>query len=826
MKNNYTFLTDSQLKYEIEKCENCAEKPCRNACPSGCSPMDFILACKVGLPSDFRRAAARILSANPLGGICGVVCPEKHCMSACVYKGLNTPVNIPAVQATIIENAKRLDVMPAFTKIQKNGKKIAVIGAGPSGLSTAITLARLGYAVTIMEQKEKPGGMCLLIPGSRLPKEVIQSDIEYILTCGDINLQTGTKIVDPIELLNRGFSAVAICSGLDTPLRLGIENENLAVPGLVYLENPGNYPMTGNVAVIGGGATALDCAAVAMTNGAPPVEMFALENLKEMPLTAKERQEILDYNIQISGRTRVTGIIKEGETIVALETVKVFLPLGEKFNPKHLIDIPYSQAKRLEFRHVIIAIGAKPGFPKIDHPAVFYSGDCLNGPTTVVEATASGKNTALAIHEFLEKGAKPNIENPIKSTYIIKGYRSRPISLETDFFGRPIQSPFLLSAAPPTDGLEQMKAAYEAGWPGGIMKTAFDNLAIHIPAKYMHQFNPYTYGNCDNVSDHPLDRVCREVEALVKLYPDRLTMASTGGSVTGNDENDRQSWQSNTKKLEAAGVMGIEYSLSCPQGGDGTEGDIVSQNAALTAKIIDWVMAASQAEIPKLFKLTGAVTSIAVIMNAIRKVLDKYPGHKAGVTLANTFPTMIFRQGNKSTWEEGIIVGMSGESITPISYLTLANAMNSGIAISGNGGPMDYKAAADFLALGAKTVQFCTLVMKYGYPVIDHIEEGVSHLMHHRGIHSMNELIGRVQPKPITDFMALTAEKGVSAVHEDLCLSCGNCTRCPYLAITLNEEKHPVTDPSKCVGCGICTLKCFSGALYLRERIEKDRTFY
>lgn len=819
----YIFLTDAQLKYEIEKCENCAEKPCTNACPAGCSPMDFILACKVGLPSDFRRAAARILAANPLGGICGIICPEKHCMSACVYKGLNHPVNIPAVQAAIIERAKRLDVMPLFSKIEKNGTKIAVIGAGPSGLAAAVVLGSLGYAVTLLEQKEKPGGMCLLIPASRLPKEVIQSDIQYLLACGDIRLETGVKMFDAIELLKQGFAAVAICTGLDTPFRLGIKNENLAIPGLAYLENPGQYPMTGKVAVIGGGASALDCAVTAKANGAETVEMISLENLKEMPLTTKERQALLEYDIEVSGRTRVAGIIKRKDSLAGLEIAKVSLTPGKKFNFKDLSDIPGSQVVRPEFRHVIISIGAKPGFQKVGHPAVFYSGDYLNGPTTVVEAVASGKNTAIAIHEFLEKGEKPGIENPVKSVYILKGYNSRPVSLETEFFGRTIKSPFLLSAAPPTDGLEQMKAAYEAGWPGGIMKTAFNNLAIHIPAKYMHLFNTNTYGNCDNVSGHSLDQVCREVESLIKLYPDRLTMASTGGSVTGNDGNDRRSWQTNTKKLESAGVMGIEYSLSCPQGGDGTEGDIVSQNAMLTAKIIDWIMEISDPAIPKLFKLTGAVTSIAVIMNAIRQILDRYPAKKAGVTLANTFPTMIFRKGNKPTWEEGIIVGMSGESITPISYLTLANAMGSGIAISGNGGPMDYKAAADFLALGAKTVQFCTLVMKYGYPVIDHIEEGVSHLMQDRGIGSMKELIGRAQPKPITDFMALSAEKGISAVHEELCLSCGNCTRCSYLAITLNKDKHPVTDASKCIGCGICTLKCFSGALYLRERTGEDK---
>ena len=116
------FLTDAQLRYEIEKCENCEEKPCLGACPAGVSPMDFLLAAKVGLPSDYRRAAARIMTANPLGGICGVTCPDTLCMAACVYRRMNSPVNIPACQATIVEKAKSLGVMPSLDEVEPNGK--------------------------------------------------------------------------------------------------------------------------------------------------------------------------------------------------------------------------------------------------------------------------------------------------------------------------------------------------------------------------------------------------------------------------------------------------------------------------------------------------------------------------------------------------------------------------------------------------------------------------------------------------------------------------------------------------------------------------------
>ncbi|MCX6350076.1 MAG: hypothetical protein NTV79_11370 [Candidatus Aureabacteria bacterium] len=367
-----------------------------------------------------------------------------------------------------------------------------------------------------------------------------------------------------------------------------------------------------------------------------------------------------------------------------------------------------------------------------------------------------------------------------------------------------------------------MKKAYEAGWSGGIMKTAFDNLAIHIPAGYMNQFNETTYGNCDNVSGHPLDRVCREIGELIKMYPDRLTGASTGGAVSGNDDKDRASWQSNTKKLERAGAMAIEYSLSCPQGGEGTEGDIVSQNAPLTAKIIDWVMQVSDPGVPKLFKLTPAVTEITTIVKAVKAVFDRYPGKKAGITLGNTFPCLAFQAGEKKEWEEGVVVGMSGEAIAPINYLTLAKVGGLNVSVSGNGGPVNYLEAANFLALGVKTVQFCTLVEKFGYRVFHEMCSGVSHLMAGRGITSMKELIGIALPNPIRDFMALSSVKKISTVDEETCVHCGNCTRCPYLAVTLNEKKIPETDPEKCVGCRMCNYLCFVGALSMRDRTAEE----
>src|SRR5512136_339196 len=115
MKNDNVelFLTKAQLQSELLRCESCEEKPCKEACPADCSPADFIMACRIGAPADYRRAAAIILGSNPLGGSCGALCPEYLCMKACVRRSFDHPINIPAVQSTIIDKAHILG-MPAF----------------------------------------------------------------------------------------------------------------------------------------------------------------------------------------------------------------------------------------------------------------------------------------------------------------------------------------------------------------------------------------------------------------------------------------------------------------------------------------------------------------------------------------------------------------------------------------------------------------------------------------------------------------------------------------------------------------------------------------
>jgi len=825
-------LTAAQLRAEIESCEYCELKPCRDACPAHCSPADFIRAARIGDPYDFLRAAAEILSYNPLGGICGAVCPETHCMASCSRLRIDGPVNIRDVQLAVVQRATALGLLPRIAEPETgNGKRVAIVGAGPAGLAAAAMLAKHGYDVEIFERGERAGGALHLIPEHRLPRPILKADLKFVLASERITLHTGHAVADLAKL--EGFDAVVLACGLTEPIPLGVAGEEAAITGWAYLSRPWDHPFSGPVAVVGGGAVACDCATTARLRGAERVEILALEKLSEMPLAERERQDLMRYGIQVSGRTRVTALKTGGEGVVGLSTVRVTYPKGdgpwspdavapEPFDPRAAVDIPGSEARRDEFRHVIVAIGQRSSLKA--GPGIVVAGDCDLGPSTVVQAVASGKNAALEVHSRLSQQAWTPPPHRNKSLVPVPGYDRTPVPLDTDFFGRCLIGPFLLSAAPPTDGYEQMRRGLEAGWAGGIMKTAFDGVPIHIPGEYLFTFGPgaRTWGNCDNVSDHPLDRVCREVERLVGEFPDRLIGASTGGPVTGDDERDAAAWRSNTRKLESAGAQVIEYSLSCPQGGDGTEGDIVSQNAALTAKIVEWIAGAADPDVPKLFKLTAAVTSVASIALAIKGVFDRHPGARLGVTLANSFPAMAFRPGARREWDEGVVVGLSGEGIVPISNLSLAKVAGLGLAVSANGGPLDHKAAAGFLALGARNVQFCTAAMKHGVGVIADLNSGLSHLLKARGFASVGDLIGAALPRPITDFTALSATKRISAADAGRCVSCGNCSRCSYQAIALDADRHPTTDPARCIGCGSCAQNCMSGALYLRERTAEE----
>ena len=198
------YLTDAQLKSETERCLNCPEKPCKKACPANCSPADFIQAAKQRTDAGYAQAAEEILKNNPLGQMCGLTCPDCFCMKACSRKNLDAPIRIPAVQAAVLEKARKQNLVAVPAAAVPNGKNVAIVGAGPAGMAAAAVLARKGYRVALFEAADKVGGAAKLIPEARLPQEVTEKDWDYIKTFGDITLTLNHRVANPVDLLKDG----------------------------------------------------------------------------------------------------------------------------------------------------------------------------------------------------------------------------------------------------------------------------------------------------------------------------------------------------------------------------------------------------------------------------------------------------------------------------------------------------------------------------------------------------------------------------------------------------------------------------------------------
>lgn len=516
-------LTGAQLRAELQRCQSCEAKPCASGCPANLSPRDFILAARGGEPSDYRRAAAQILGHNPLGGVCGAVCPDTLCMARCARGALDAPVNIPAIQAAIVHRARELGVLPQLQPQPATGHRVAVVGAGPAGLGAASVLARAGHEVHVFDGAERAGGMARLIPDSRLDPGVLAGDVAWLVAQGGVQLVLGDAVPLPRDLLARGFAAVIVAGGLGEPVALDVPGRARAFDWTrVLCERP--PALRGRrVAIVGGGRVAVDCAEAALAQGAAHVELFALEALSELALTRRERDRLFASGVHASFRVRVAAIRGRGDgrgaRVTGLALRKVELPAGQAFHPSRLVDLPHGEHERRDLDAVIVAIGGRAGLRREPHPRVVYAGDLDAGPTTVVEALASGKRAGLEVHQRLAGGPaatcpdRPScpegggacpkratcpewsLEEPAgaPAPRVSPGL---PVMLDCELGGQALRSPFLLAAPAFTGSYEQVKRAYEAGWAGAVMAPSLAPGALHAA----------------------VDRLRREL-------PDRLTLA-------------------------------------------------------------------------------------------------------------------------------------------------------------------------------------------------------------------------------------------------------------------------------------------------------------
>ena len=418
--NDSGVIKVNNKKYTIE----IKEMPeCSKACPAGVNVKTYV---NLIANKRFEEAIDVIRQTNPFPAICGRVC-TRPCENKCEVGVKADSVQIRALKryASDYELARRSLVSKPCEIIYN--EKVAIIGAGPAGLSAAVDLIRMGYSVTVFDSEKESGGMLrYAIPPYRLPKRILKRELDWIKGLG-IKIITEKHINDPKTLFKKGFSAVLIAQGTPKSLLLGIKGEksNGVVDPLLFLhkintDNPMN--VKGNLVVIGGGSTALDVARSAIRLGAKKVTIAYRRGIKEMPAEMEEIEDAKKEGVKI--KTLVIPkkiIVKNGKT-TGIEFLKAKLGKPDESGRRRPVPINGSEFS-INADLIVPAVGSKPDVGSIGNikitnkkdkveigedcstkiKGIFAAGDVETGPSSVVEAIGRGHVAAIGINKFLRK---------------------------------------------------------------------------------------------------------------------------------------------------------------------------------------------------------------------------------------------------------------------------------------------------------------------------------------------------------------------------------------------------------------------------------------
>lgn len=422
-------------------CYQTGTAPCKVACPAHIAVEGYIKMVKEGR---FRDALALIKKDNPFPAICGRVC-NKRCEAACTRGKIDEAVAIDDIKKFVAEldlqsNTRYIPDIVIPSNMGRWKEKIAIIGAGPAGLSCAYYLATKGYYPVVFEKNEKPGGMLTYgIPSYKLEKDVIDAEIEILKELG-VTIKCGVEVgkdVTIASLREEGFKAFYIAIGCQGGKLPGIPGEDakgtsVAVKFLHDATVDKSTILNGNVVVVGGGNVAIDCARTAKRFKANKVSVFSLEDRNHMPATNQEILETLDEGIEINNGYGPKEIIKDEngcvKQIVFKKCLSVNDPVTHKFNPVY----DENDTVTVDATHVIFAIGQTinwgnllegtkvtfqhGNYPVADkltyqtnEPDIFVGGDVYTGPKFAIDAIEAGKCAAESLHRFVQPGTSLTI---------------------------------------------------------------------------------------------------------------------------------------------------------------------------------------------------------------------------------------------------------------------------------------------------------------------------------------------------------------------------------------------------------------------------------
>ena len=423
---------------EAARCINCKNAKCMQGCPVSINIPAFVHEVKEG---NFEKAYQIISESSALPAICGRVCPqESQCEGKCIRGIKGEAISIGKLERFVADWARENGIRPA-APAEKNGKKVAVIGSGPSGLTCAGDLAKLGYDVTIFEALHEAGGVLVYgIPEFRLPKlDVVAKEVENVKALGvkiETNVIIGRSITIDELMDEEGFEAVFIGSGAGLPMFMGIPgetakgvfsaNEYLTRNNLMkaFREDYDTPIVHGKkVAVVGGGNVAMDAARTALRLGAE-VHIVYRRSEAELPARAEEVHHAKEEGIVFDLLTNPTEIlVDENDAVAGMKCIRMELGEPDASGRRRPVEIPGSEFV-LDVDTVIMSLGTSPNplissttigldvnkrkciiadeeTGKTSKDGVYAGGDAVTGAATVILAMGAGKAAAKGIHEFL-----------------------------------------------------------------------------------------------------------------------------------------------------------------------------------------------------------------------------------------------------------------------------------------------------------------------------------------------------------------------------------------------------------------------------------------
>ncbi|MBS7655554.1 NADPH-dependent glutamate synthase [Candidatus Bathyarchaeota archaeon] len=432
-------FTPEQAINEAKRCLQCPEPKCIGGCPVEIDIPSFIKQVAEG---DFEAAIKTIRKTDSLPAITGRVCPQEvQCEGVCVLAKRNAPIAIGALERFVADYELSKGGSKVIEVAEKTGRKVAVVGSGPAGLTVAGDLAKLGHEVTIFEALHAPGGVLAYgIPEFRLPKSILNTEVNYVKQLGaEIKLDVVIgRTLTIEELFEIGFNAVFIGTGAGSPKFLNIPgeelngvysaNEFLTRCNLMKAYKFGEYDtpikVGENVTVVGAGNTAMDSARTALRLGAASVTIVYRRTEAEMPARAEEIENAKEEGVKLQLLTNPIKLLGENGWVKRMECIKMQLGEADESGRRRPVPIPNSNFY-FDTDQVIIAIGRYPNpiiaqttkglevtkdgliitdeLGRTSRKGIWAGGDIVTGEATVISAMGAGKKAAKDIHKYLMK---------------------------------------------------------------------------------------------------------------------------------------------------------------------------------------------------------------------------------------------------------------------------------------------------------------------------------------------------------------------------------------------------------------------------------------